>query len=164
MAAGSTYTPIATTTLSSAASSITFSSISGSYTDLIVIANGKTVTDNAGYWLRVNNDSSSNYSYTILRGNGTSALSSRGSNQTELPIGFYSSNDQNDTLIVNLNNYSNSSTYKTLLVRGNITKYDVEATVGLWRSTSAINRVDVICASGNLASGFTATIYGITAA
>ena len=32
-----TYEPIATTTLGSAASTITFSSISGSYTDLILV-------------------------------------------------------------------------------------------------------------------------------
>ena len=41
MAAGSTYTPIATTTLGSAQADVTFSSISGSYTDLVLIIGGK---------------------------------------------------------------------------------------------------------------------------
>jgi hypothetical protein len=36
MAAGNTYTPLATQTLGSAAASVTFSSISGAYTDLVV--------------------------------------------------------------------------------------------------------------------------------
>jgi len=38
MAAGKTYEPIATTTLSSSAATITFSSISGSYTDLVFVS------------------------------------------------------------------------------------------------------------------------------
>ena len=41
MAAGSTYTPLATNTLSSSSASITFSSISGSYTDLVLVMNRK---------------------------------------------------------------------------------------------------------------------------
>ena len=42
MAAGATYEPIATNTLGSAAASVTFSGISGSYTDLILITSTNT--------------------------------------------------------------------------------------------------------------------------
>jgi hypothetical protein len=35
-----TYEPIATTTLGTAAASVTFSSISGAYTDLVLVCNG----------------------------------------------------------------------------------------------------------------------------
>ena len=46
MAAGNTYTPIATTTLSSSQNDITFSSIPSTYTDLVIVFNGKST--NAG--------------------------------------------------------------------------------------------------------------------
>lgn len=164
MAAGSTYTPIATTTLGSATPTISFTSISSAYTDLVLIYNGKTVTDNVGYNMRVNGDSGSNYSYTLLRGNGSVAASSRGTNQTAAVIGFYSTNDQNETLITHLMNYSNTSIYKTFLTRASIPKYSVEETINMWRSTSAINRIDVTAYSGNLAVGTTLTLYGISCA
>ena len=57
MAAGSTYTPIATTTLGSAGT-ITFSSIPSTYTDLVIVLNGNgsrvAGTDDTG--LRLNSD------------------------------------------------------------------------------------------------------------
>lgn len=160
----STYTPIYSTTLSSAVTTITLSNIPTTYTDLVLVYNGKTVTDNVGYNMTVNGDTGSNYSYTLLRGNGTAASSSRGSTQTVIVPGFYSSNDQNETIITNLLNYSNTSTYKTLLTRGSIPKQSVEASVNMWRSTSPITRIDFFAYSGNLAIGSTITLYGIKAA
>ena len=62
MAAGSTYTPIATTTLGSAASSVTFSSISGSYTDLILITNPSSATTDQSIYVQFNADTGTNYS------------------------------------------------------------------------------------------------------
>jgi hypothetical protein len=46
MAAGNTYTPLATQTLGSAAASVTFSSISGAYTDLVLVLNIKSTSSN----------------------------------------------------------------------------------------------------------------------
>ena len=76
MAAGSTYTPIATQTLSSGQSSITFSSISSAYTDLVLIAAIKG-TSTIYRQLTVNGDNGSNYSMTDLFGDGSSAGSGR---------------------------------------------------------------------------------------
>jgi hypothetical protein len=56
MAAGNTYTQIASTTLGTAAASVTFSSIAGTYTDLILIVAGKDVTSYAGAQLQFNGD------------------------------------------------------------------------------------------------------------
>lgn len=156
-----TEVPLATTTLTSATPTITFTSISSSYTDLVLVFNGKTVTDNVGYNMRVNNDSGSNYSYTLLRGSGAAVSSSRGANQTAMVPGFYSSSDQNETIITNLMNYADTSTYKTMLTRASIPKQSVEETISMWRSTSAINRIDFYAYSGNLAIGSTLTLYGI---
>ena len=65
MAAGATYTQIATTTLGSSQSTITFSSISGAYTDLVLVVTAK-VSSATDLWVRANSDSGSNYSYLIL--------------------------------------------------------------------------------------------------
>jgi hypothetical protein len=166
MAAGSTYTPIAATTLGSNQASYTFSSISGSYTDLILVINGKhSANQNEDYGLRFNSDSGTNYSTTYLLGSGTSALSGRASNQTKTISGWLNATDIG-TYIEHIQNYSNSTTYKTVLSRGAQTDSDtyMNASVSLWRSTSAITSITVVPAAASLASGMTLTLYGIQAA
>lgn len=165
MAAGSTYTPIATTTLGSAAASYTFSSIPSTYTDLILVAN--TIMTAADYIsIQVGNgsvDTGSNYSQTGIYGNGTTATSNRGSNQTTADVGYASTSVCNH--IVHFQNYSNTSTNKTFLSRSNNTSIQTTAGVNLWRSTSAINTIKVLTYGGQTyAAGTTFTLYGIQAA
>jgi hypothetical protein len=158
MAAGSTYTPIATTTLGSAQASYTFSSIPSTYTDLVIIING-TADNNIG--ARFNSDSGSNYSATRIQGDGTSASSSRFTNTTYV-VGSYSSTTQ--ASIWQFMNYSNSTTYKTALNRGGSGSDRTEAYVGTWRNTAAITSITMLSGTGNLSSGTTLTLYGIQAA
>ena len=82
MAAGNTYDAIATQTLSSAAASVTFSSIAGTYTDLVLVTSIRKSTTGVSAYLRANNDSGTNYSTTYLYGSGTSAISTRDTNRT----------------------------------------------------------------------------------
>jgi len=165
MAAGSTYTPIATTTLGSATASVDFSSISG-YTDLVLIVSAKANTAADDLALRFNSDSGSNYSYTTLTGNGTTASSSRSANVTFAILDFNGSVRTGDytTNVVSIQNYSNSTTYKTVLARSN-SSAGVDANVCLWRNTAAITAIRVLLTGGtNFASGSTFTLYGIAAA
>jgi ethanolamine utilization microcompartment shell protein EutL len=74
-----TYEPIATTTLGSAAASYTFSSISGSYTDLILVVDATTTAGNRALQLVLNSDTGTNYSATYITGDGSSTASSRNS-------------------------------------------------------------------------------------
>ena len=163
----STYEPIATTTLSSGASTITFSSISGSYTDLILVCE---LVDGGGYdiAIRFNSDTGSNYSRTYLSGNGTSAYSGRVSNQT---YGYLSAYGWPDTglraiNIAHIMNYSNSTTYKTIISRSNRASNGTDAVVNLWRSTSAITSITIApqFTANNYGAGSTATLYGIKSA
>jgi hypothetical protein len=156
-----TYESIATTTLGSAAASVTFSSISGAYTDLILVING-TATSVNNHFVRFNNDATTNYSYTDLYGDGSSAGSGRGSGTTGIFIGNGSSTQY--TKIVQIMNYTNTTTYKTLLNRSNSSAEAVATEVGTWRSTVAINRVDVVALAGSMNTGSTFTLYGIKAA
>jgi hypothetical protein len=177
MAAGSTYTSIATTTLGSAAASYTFSSISGSYTDLILVTSAATTHTSATFlYMQFNGDTATNYSSTELFGDGTSAASYRGSNLATGWIGpdISISNTVGDSnSISNIMNYSNSTTYKTFISRTNrgnssLDYYGTDATVGLWRSTAAITSIVVKNRRGgvdyNFAAGSTFTLYGIAAA
>ena len=166
----STYTPIGTTTVSGTSTTVvTFNSISGSYTDIIIIANGTNGVATENVEMRLNNDSGANYSRTILSGNGSSATSGRSTSSTQLRLdvtGYWNTTNPSTT-IIQLMNYSNSTTYKTVLVRSNNPSVGVDAVVGLWRSTAAITRVDLYptVASGDyFASGSTFTLYGIAAA
>lgn len=159
----STYEPIATTTLGSNASDITFSSIPSTYTDLVLVVNGHlTVDDNV--FLQFNGDTGSNYSFTLLRGDGSSATSSRDSNRTQLFLGGILTTATGNT-ISSIQNYSNNTTYKTVLTRTNgVTSGAAQGRVGLWRNTSIITSVKVGVASGNFVSGTSFTLYGIKAA
>ena len=164
MAAGSTYTPIATTTISSASSSYTFSSIPSTYTDLILVTN-VIATGDMQINCRVNGDSSALYSTTYLAGNGTSAVSSRQSGATFMGTDYYFSATTNGNVsILHFMNYSNTTTNKTMINRANAADKGVMANVSLWRSTAAINAIQLYATSNNFNVGSTFTLYGIQAA
>jgi hypothetical protein len=171
MAAGATYTPIASTTIGTAVASYTFSSISGSYTDLVLIASVQLSASGQSFNYQYNGDTNTNYSLTILKGNGTSATSDRRSSinyqlAAGWDAGLPSSGSSYATAIININNYSNSTTYKTSICRGsNAAGGDVTSTVCLWRNTAAITSITCYSgASANLAVGTTLALYGIVAA
>ena len=172
MAAGKTYSPIATTTLNSTSSQVTFSSITNSFTDLVLIM---SLQSSSGYdAIRLNSDSGANYSRTGLAGNGSTASSFRasGAGETRLPIfgaaELPTSGSSFFIAIVNFMNYSNTSVNKTILSRDAAAATGTDAQVGWWRSTSAIDRIDIYphynIGSGSFNAGCTFTLYGIAAA
>jgi hypothetical protein len=143
-----TYEPIATQTLGSATTSITFSSIPSTYTDLVIVIGslGMNSAGSAGR-MRFNGDTGSNYSNTTVWGNGSAAGSNRENSVTSMRIyGVQTgpaANLNNDNVILQIQNYSNSTTFKTALIRDSLTT-ETSAIVGLWRSTSAINSINII--------------------
>jgi len=133
------------------------------------MATNETVANSNGIILRFNSDSSSNYSTTYLYGNGSSAASTRETNRTSVGLGWLLAPDStNLTAIYNVSimNYSNTTTYKTVLNRGNNAAQAAEANVSLWRDTAAINSITIRTSSaGNdLNTGTVLTLYGIQAA
>lgn len=161
-----TYEPIASTTLSSAASSITFSSIPGTYTDLRLVLVATTTTGTSCY-LRFNSDTGTNYSRTELYANGSNAFSSGGSSQAQISFLVNSISTTIPTFVTaDIFSYA-GSTFKTCLTSASQDENGSGAVgrfVGLWRSTSAITSVNLFFYSGNFATGTTATLYGIKAA
>ena len=164
-----TYEPIAAQTLGSAAASVTFSSIPQTYTDLVLVGNVQLTSAGQSLLYQFNSDTATNYSLTILKGNGTSATSDRRSNVNyQLAAGWDAglpTSASFGTGIINIQNYSNATTFKTSLARGsNAAGGDVTATVNLWRNTAAITSVTAYTGSGNFATGSTFVLYGIKAA
>ena len=163
MPAGNTYESIATQTLGSAAASVTFSSIPGTYTDLVIVFDGLASASQT-FSIQFNGDTGSNYSNTVLGGDGSSAFSARNSNVTAAIMGInYSTGRSN--FILNIMNYSNSTTNKTALCRSNNANGETNARVGLWRNTATVTSLLIkMDSTATFSSGSTFSLYGITAA
>lgn len=165
MSKTATYSLIASTTASGSANSVTFSSITGTFTDLVIVLNTGNGA-NSDVRIRLNSDTGSNYSRTALTGNGSTASSFRNSSQTYIEVdsnGFSSTSIQQN-IILNILDYSNATTYKTVLSRANNASYGTDAIVGLWRSTSAITSIEVYNSnSSNWLANSTFKLYGIQA-
>jgi hypothetical protein len=63
---------------------------------------------------------------------------------------------------MNFFNYSNTTTYKTVLTRAGRNNQATEAFVGLWRNTAAITSISLTSQTYTTDSTF--TLYGIKAA
>lgn len=170
VAAGATYEPIATTTLGSAASSITFSSIPNTYTDLRLVLTGYNASTGNAWMMQYNSDTATNYSFTRLGGTGSAADSGRTTSTARIYIGdIYNNNSNTIPALATIDIFSYAgSTYKTALSNFSGDQNGSGSTisfVSLWRSTSAINTVVLKNDAGaNFSAGTTATLYGIKAA
>jgi predicted secreted protein len=159
-----TYEPIATANGTGSSATITFSSIPGTYTDIIIMGTSKGSFNDENINIRFNSDTGANYSWTILDGNGSSASSDRNTTSNNTYIRGGVSGTSNSANIFQINNYANTTTYKTAITRANNTGARLRAVVGLWRSTSAITSISLVNDSGNFSTETTFTIYGIQAA
>jgi hypothetical protein len=156
-----TYSLIDSTTLGSAQSSVTFSSIPATFTDLVLVVAG-TVNTNSYFALRLNSDTGNNYSNTEMDGNGTAASSNRNTNNSYMYNGSILTTQTN--VINQIQDYSNTTTNKTVLTRSNNAGSIVKVSVGLWRSTAAITSIECSTAGANtFSSGSTFKLYGIEA-
>ena len=153
-----TYEPITTQTLTGTTTSLSISSIPSTYTDLVLVVAG-TVNITTGFEIRFNGDTATNYSRTRLQGDGSSVASVRSTNINYIGAGNIGT-DQSVS-IFHIMNYSNTTTYKTIIARGNNAGGFVNANVGLWRSTSAITSITL--GGGTFQIGTTFTLYGIKA-
>lgn len=167
-----TYEPIATSTVTSATNTVTFSSIPSTYTDLVAVITGRMTASgqDQAFFCRLNSDSATNYSWTQLGGDGSTAYSNRVSNDSYCRLGKVTGSSAASghfaTNIVNFQNYANTTTYKTILTRADASNAEVMASVSLWRATpAAINTIAFyISGLNNWEVGSTFTLYGIKSA
>lgn len=162
--ATNTYTALRTTTVGTATPSVTLdlTGITG-YTDLRIVYNGTISATGMDIRWRFNGDTGSNYSFTYINGNGSTASSGRQSNTTY--IASYATTGTSGapgTILFDVMNYSNTTTYKTTLSRVSDAPVELNAYVGLWRSTSAITSITIFPNANNITAGSTFTLYGIS--
>ena len=166
MAAGPTYEKIATTTLGSTASDITFSSISGTYTDIVLSLYHSSSATTGLIYLELNSDSVNNeYSNTRMIANSGGSASDRSNSANNVNQRFISwGRTERAITIVHFNNYSNTTTLKQLLIRNSNVSGQVSAAAILWRNNNAITQIKIINQSSTFTTGTIATLYGIKAA
>jgi hypothetical protein len=169
---------IATTTLGSATSTVTFSSIPADYTHLQIRASYQT--SRVTYpldkiFIRFNSDTASNYSTHVVQGDGASASSSA-ENTTSLTDRDTSSTTAASgglvfgTLIMDILDYTNTNKYKTTRTligfdtNGTVSGYGGRAGLlsGNWRSTSAITSITfTVDNAANYSANSKFSLYGI---
>jgi hypothetical protein len=164
-----TYEAIATTTLGTATNSLFINSIPATYTDLVLIANPTGFSaGTSSLAFQFNGDSASNYSGTGVVGTGSAATSNRYTSLDGAIVGGYNNGSGTgmSTLICNIQNYANTTTFKTIVSRYSAAGLQADASVALWRKTpEAINSIKVyIYGNTNTFNvGSTFTLYGIKA-
>jgi hypothetical protein len=163
-----TYVELRKETVTVATPSVNFdlSGITG-YTDLVMVYAPLGSTNTVTHSMRINGDTASNYSFTGIRGDGSSATTYQSSNQASLTM--YPNDYDNTTIpgvfIVNFQNYTNTTTFKTILWRAGLSAggQGVSAQVGLWRKTPEAITSITLTSSGNFAVGSIFSLYGIRA-
>jgi len=160
-----TYTPMANITLGSSAASVTFSSISQAYRDLVLVVVATTASSGQAGLIRVNSDSGANYNRVFMLGDGSSAVSNSFTGQSSFMTNFSAgfSSTVPSSVIFNLFDYSATNKHKTALNRNDQAATGVEAQAMRWASTSAVTSLSIQPSSGNFNTGSTFALYGIAA-
>lgn len=152
------------TILNSVTTSISFNEIPQVYQDLYIeFFAGQSA--NAGIYIRFNEDSGTNYSRTVLFGNGSTISSARASNTSQawvIGANIAIQNNLTDFGSINIFNYSSDNIYKTILQSEGCASTGVASNVLLWRSTNSINKIELINASTDkFTQGSTFTLWGV---
>lgn len=156
-----TYDVIASTTLSSNQSSVTFSSL-GSYTDLVIVGTWRFATTGNDLGIRFNGDATNgNYPVQQIVGEGVGAVGND-SNSTNLRAVNNGMSNFDYGFEINIIDYRNTSQYKPVITRwsGN---NSVGIFAGCWLSNSAITQIDLVKSdgTGTIASGSIFTLIGV---
>jgi hypothetical protein len=152
---------------------VTFSSIPATFVDLRIVVRGRGTQSavNTQISLTLNNDTGANYDYQYLRGQNSTASAAAGVAQTAVQGGQVPAAtapaDVAGTSEIRISNYANTTFQKDGYVLWNLKQSNAGSGLFInpigfwWRSTAAVNRVDLTLASGNYVAGTTVSLYGI---
>ena len=165
-----TYIYISSVTVGSGgASSIDFTSIPSTYTDLKLVASVRSTNAQVYSVLKTTfNGSTSGYSYKIFEGNGSSASTGNNSSLTYFPwnegTGASATANTFGNAELYIPNYA-GSTNKSLSSDGvsetNATLAYIDLIAGNWSNTAAITSISFIPDAGNWVQYSTVYLYGI---
>jgi hypothetical protein len=165
-----TYDALYTNTVTVATPTVTFNTLDQTYTDLVMVITGRcsNTSTGASISIRANSDSGTNYSQLSINASSASTLTERYANTTGFDAGRINTanggNTNVGTSIINLQGYSNTTTFKTMLAQSAVTNeaWPVYEAVSTWRNTAAITSLTITCGY-DFVVGTTFTIYGIRA-
>jgi hypothetical protein len=156
-----TYTPLATVTLSTTPTSLTFSSLPATYRDLVLVITA-AASSGQQFNFRLNGDTGSNYSYVLASGFASTTESFAETvaygrfGNVATTTGIYS---------INIMDYSATDKHKTIISRsGDATASNVSMFANRWANTAAITTIQLFPGSGgSFTSGSRFDLYGISA-
>ena len=160
----SSYDSIATTTLSTATASVTFSSIAATYTHLQIRSLCFGSVNDENLYIRFNSDATANYARHYLEGNGASVSASATANDTGGVFSNTYSGTSPYVSVCDILDYANTNKYKTLRslsgrdANGSGT---VSLRSSVWLSSSAITSITILPGSGTLSNYSSFALYGI---
>jgi hypothetical protein len=157
-----TYIALATTTLALPDAEVVFSSIPGTYRDLILLIDGASITtDTVG--VRFNGDTGNNYNSVMMQGDGSSATSSSWTSVSQAYFGVMS--DSRTNAILQFMDYSATDKHKTFLARQNTAAARTRAHASRWANTAAITSITLghFNPVTTFSAGTTFSLYGVAA-
>ena len=165
-----TYTLISSNVLSSSAASVTFSAIPATYTDLVVRASVRSDRANTQDDVRITfNSTTTNYSYTYLRGSGSAAITSNVNTDPWTWFGNIDAANATSNTFANGELYIPSYTVSQnkpagaiMAMEDNATAAFITANANLWRNTAAITSITFGLGFGSFVSGSSFYLYGIS--
>jgi hypothetical protein len=164
MATGPVYECIATNTLSSSQSSISFTSISQAYTDLVVHMLHRSADTNTVVIRTQINNITSGYTSTYIGAN-TGIYSGRNSTAAYFTTSNTPANTLNfATTTMDFMGYTDTNKWKTQLSKYYSWDTDLTAYIGLCQTTEAISSLTFTTSGTGFGSGTSFQLYGIKVA
>jgi hypothetical protein len=159
-----TYEPIQTLN-GTGSSTLSFSTLPTTYTDLILVITNLTIASTGqGVLLRFNGVSGTVYGTRRISGSGSNPIYVADVNQTGAQIGYgaIGYNGEPGHIVAHINDYRNTTLYKTIIARGSDFNSEASMDMSNWQSTNAITDISVISGAAFNANTIF-TLYGILA-
>ncbi len=164
-----TYTPLATATLTGTDSEVKFQSIPATYRDLILVISASSNNDGSIIRYTLNNDTTAVYSSVLMigvgSGTGISQSESGATSVTTAGIGVSTTNGKY-MVRSQIMDYSATDKHKTILTRTDeaIDTYPgTAATASRWAKTEAVHTISIYVPTASFTSGSTFSLYGVIA-
>lgn len=163
-----TYTPIASVTLSADSPQVVFSGLPQTFRDLIFSIQVLGTVNDVGVWLRYNGDSGTNYSNVVMAGFNPSNTGSGTPVNNYIMTGGWQvgigTSGERATILGSIMDFSATDKHKTSLVRWRVKANsgdEVSASAGRWANNAAITSISFQPASGSFLSGSTFNLFGV---
>lgn len=147
---------------------ITFSSIPGTYRDLVLVcsARGDTAATEVKLRVQFNGDTGSNYDFEQHFGDTASAAFDHAQGTTfinipQIPAASHTANYFGASEIT-IHRYKDTDKFKDLTAKGNepINQQRTISASGVWKSTAAITSIRIFCGAGNIEDNSVFTLFG----